>query len=278
MLRRGSAFNGYSIEATDGKVGTVSDLLFDDTTWQLRWLVVDTGTWLSERKILIHPSSLDQVDIAGRAFPANLTKQQVEASPSIARDEPVSRQMDYDLHGYYGWQEGSFASGGMTVSQIRPMPYVPSPAETATNGQTDKAKADPHLRSIAEVSSYLIHAIDGDIGHLETFLIDDESWTIRFLVVDTANWWMGKHVLVAPVAVKEINWRERFVRLDLTCYKIKGSPAWDNTGIVDRAYEQMLRLYYGWSDIGGDSRRAAEASAVPKVAAQVEARPAKVPV
>jgi sporulation protein YlmC with PRC-barrel domain len=242
MLRRGSAFNGYSIEATDGKVGTVADVLFDDTTWQLRWLVVDTGGWLTGRKILIHPSSLEQPDIEGRAFPVKLTREKVEASPGIAEDEPVSLQMDHDKYRYYWPTDGAFGGAGVVEPVILPASRV---VESAPNGKPDR-----HLRSIAEVSGYAIHAIDGHIGHLETFLIDDETWAINYLVVDTANWWIGKHVLVAPSAVKEIDWLQRFVRLGLTCYKIKGSPAWDNAGIIDKAYEQLLRIYYGWGNTG----------------------------
>jgi hypothetical protein len=150
---------------------------------------------------------------------------------------------------------------------------VPPSVEQVPNG-----KADRHLRSVAEVSGYAIHALDGNIGHLETFLIDDQSWTIHYLVVDTVNWWMGKHVLVVPSAVKEIDWLQRFVRLDLTCYKIKGSPAWDDTGIVDRAYEQMLRLYYGWGALGDDRGHPAEAALISPVAAPANASSTKEPV
>jgi hypothetical protein len=141
--------------------------------------------------------------------------------------------MEHNLYGYYGYDVtwgGGFAGGNGSA--------VPDAVAVS--------KGDPHLRSVAEVSGYGIHAIDGDIGHLDRFLIDDQDWTIRYLVVDTATWWLGKHVLVAPAAIKGISWTERFLRLDLTCYKIKGSPVWDQSGIVDRAYEQLLRIYYGW--------------------------------
>ena len=250
MLQRGSMFNGYSIEAPDGKVGTVSDMLFDDTTWQLRWLVVDTGGWLTGRNILLHPSSLEKPDTEGRAFPTALTRKAVEASPDIAQDEPVSLQMQRDLTAYYGWDGTSIGGNGIAAALVPPSPHagVSGGGQQAQHGTT--GGNDPHLRSIAEVSTYSIHAIDSNIGHLETFLIDDSDWTIRYLVVDTANWWLGKHVLVAPASVKEIDWRQRFVGLDLTCYKIKGSPSWDGTGVVDRAYEKLLQVYYGWNTLG----------------------------
>jgi len=256
MLRRGSAFIGYSIEATDGKVGTVADILFDDITWQIRWLVVDTDGWLTGRKILIHPSSLEQPDLEGRAFPVKLTREKVEASPGIAEDEPVSLQMDHDMYRFYWPTDGSFGGAGIVAPMILPSP------PSASNGNADR-----HLRSVAEISGYAIHAVDGHIGHLETFLIDDEAWAIRYLVVDTVNWWMGKHVLVAPSSVKEIDWLQRFVRLDLTCYKIKGSPAWESTGFLDKAYEKLLDTYYGWGDPG----RAEGAPLAPSIAASVNA-------
>lgn len=250
MQRLGTAFNGFTIEASDGKVGNVRDFLFDDHTWMLRWLVVDTGTWLSGRKILIHPSSLHRPDMEGRAFEAALTREQVEKSPDIQRNEPVSQQMERNLYGYYGYNPswgGGFYAGDAGAYPVRTALHVSDPAPQGPAGTpAEPTNADPHLRSVAEVKGYDIRAIDGEVGHLEDFLIDDEDWSIRYLVIDTRNWWFGKHVVVSPGAIKEINWAERFIRLDLTCYKIKGSPPWDQTGLIDRAYEALLHTYYGW--------------------------------
>jgi hypothetical protein len=251
MLQRGSAFKGYTIEATDGKVGTISDLLFDDQKWQLRWLVVDTGNWLNGRKVLIHPAALERPDSAGRAFVSKLTRAQLEASPAIDTDAPVAMQMERNMGGYYGWS-ATYYDNGIAASPVLPMP--PHGAEPRTEpGDAGPGPIDRHLRSIAEVSRYAIHALDGNVGHFETFLVDDESWAIRYLVIDTMDWWMGKHVLVSPSSVTNIDWAQRQISLDLTCYKIKGSPAWDDTGPIDRVYEQVLRLYYGWGALGDDT-------------------------
>ena len=65
---------------------------------------------------------------------------------------------------------------------------------------------DPHLRSSAAVTGYHIQATDGDIGHVEDFLLDDRSWTIRFMVVDTTNWWAGEKVLIAPAWIERVDW------------------------------------------------------------------------
>jgi hypothetical protein len=233
MQRRASSFNGYTIEAVDGNVGVICDLLFDDSNWSLRWFVINTGSWLSNRQILIHPSELEPPDIRHRAFPVALTRVQVEASPEISSDAPLCLQMDQGLNiycdyspalteGVYGIDryglsgDTAFGSGGL--SSVRAAPT-----------------GDPHLRSLTEVTGYHIHALDGDIGHLEDFLIDDESWRIDYAVIDTKNWGFGKHVLVSPAEIKEINWAGRNIHLELTCYKIKCGTSWTEPDWSDRA-------------------------------------------
>jgi uncharacterized protein YrrD len=245
MLRQGLAFKGFSIEATDGRMGTVSDFLFDEKTWKLRWLVVDAGNWLKDRKLLLHPSAIEKADVPARALLVKLTRDQVEKSPNIANDEPVSQQMEYRLYGYYGvdpmWGGSNYGGNPVTM----PMATFDG-ADPSTDAQGLHHRGDPHLRSLAEVTGYNISATDGEIGHVESFLIDDESWDVRYLVADTRNWWFGRHVLLSPASVQEIVWEEHRMHLNLTCYKIKGSPPWDAANLLDRAYEQMLQAYYGW--------------------------------
>jgi hypothetical protein len=247
MLHQGLAFKGFSIEATDGKIGTVSDFLFDDTTWKLRWLVVDTGNWLKDRRVLLHPSAIEKADLSVQALLVKLTRDQVENSPSIATDEPVSLQMEYGLYGYYGvdpmWGGGYY--GGNAIAQPMSAPGLAGSDVTAALPSGGN-QGDKHLRSLAEVTGYGIHASDGDMGHVASFLIDDQSWDIRYLVADTRNWWFGRHVLLSPAAVREIIWDLHKVDLNLTGYKIKGSPPWEPTGLLDRAYEQLLQTYYQW--------------------------------
>jgi hypothetical protein len=249
MLLQGLAFKGFTIEASDGKIGTVSDFLFDDLTWRLRWLVVDAGTWLKGRKLLIHPSAIDHADMPASALLVRLTRDQVEKSPLIATDEPVSRQMEHRLYDYYGndplWNGGYYGGNAIATPMAAPEIGHNGGIETRLG---DHAEGDKHLRSLAEVTGYNIHATDGQIGHVESFLIDDETWDIRYLVADTRNWWFGAHVLLSPASVRAIMWDQHGISLNLTCYKIKGSPAWEPTSLLDRAYEHMLQTYYGWPD------------------------------
>jgi hypothetical protein len=232
MQRRASDFTGYTIEASDGKVGVVSDILFEDQNWKLRWFVINTGSWLMGRKILIHPAALERPDIGQRAFPVSLTKLQVEASPDLRSDQPVSGQMDQDLSDYYGYSSmwGDSYYGGQGLDLFGDGASEPRAGQTFAPSGAD----DRQLLSIAEITGFPIHALDGDIGHLDDFLVDDGSWTIEFAVVATKNWIGGRHVLISPADIRATNVPERYVPITLTRYKIKCSPSWKAPDWSDR--------------------------------------------
>jgi uncharacterized protein YrrD len=252
MLQVGGAIIGLAIEASDGRIGTVSDFLFDDRTWQVRWLVVDTGGWLPGRQVLVHPSSIGQTDYQRGTMPVALTKQQVKASPDILQDEPVSRQMQSRLYDYYGWDPywgGGYLGLGSTEAALMLAPWHDAAVmrDAAVTGSLAD-DADPNLRSVAALKGYHIQVSDGEIGHVEDFLIDDAVWCVRYLIVDTSNWWFGQHVLVSPHAVKAINWSDRQVSLDSTRAQVKASPPWDRQVTVDQAYAARLHTHFGWPD------------------------------
>ncbi len=248
MLEVISALKGYAIEASDGGIGAVGDFLFDDEAWKVRWLVVDTGTWLTERKVLVHPSAVKRADDDRRAFVVKLTKAQVEGSPDILQDQPVSRQMQRQLYDYYGWD--ALWSGGYVGAMAAPLSAPPYLGVDLTREAAEVASTahdrDPHLRSIAEVTGYRIDATDGEIGHVENFFIHSTTWGVAYLMVDTRNWWPGKHVLMSPQAVKEIDWSERHIRLNVTRDKVKASPPWDPLTLMDQPYMRRLHAHYGW--------------------------------
>jgi len=254
MLLVAAALKDYTVEADDGSIGTVSDLLFDDLTWQIRWLVVDTGGWLTGRKVLVHPSAVRGVDYERQTVAMRLTKVQVKGSPPIGSDQPVSRQMQTSLYGYYGWDPlwgSDLYDAGTAGGYLGPPRYFGGAApHEAANSQNRDETPDPRLHSAAEVKGYHVHATDGHIGHIENLMIDVPTWGVRYLVIDTRNWWMGKHVLVSPFAVTRIVWADRKVDLDASRDRVKNSPPWDPLALIDQNYQRPLHGYYGWPGYG----------------------------
>lgn len=249
MLRNASAIDGSTIEASDGRLGTVDDFLFNDANWLVRWLVVDTGNWLSGRKVLLPAFALGHLDPKEHGFSVRLTMQQVNDSPDIDTQRPVSRQMETNIYDYYGWSPywspglylGGYGYGGGAMA---PLPSAGSRRREEDIVAAQQSNDDPHLRSIEAITGYHIHARDGEIGHVEDFLLKDADWSIRYLVVDTKNWWPGKRVLISPRSVREIDWMNNLVNLKVDRQRVKDSPPYDASIIVDRAFENDFHNYY----------------------------------
>ncbi len=235
-------FSKYSILATDGELGTIDDFLFDDTTWTVRYLVVDTRKWLPGRSVLILPQSVKTIYPDEEQFEVDLTSEQVKNSPDINADKPVSLQHQIQIHDHYAVP---YYWAATTFQPIYPL--IPSPTEEGLQAPPGKEESgDPHLRSTNEVLGYHIHANDGTIGHVEDFLIEDEQWRIHYMVVDTGNWLPGRKVVVSPEWIQEVNWLEREVKVNLTKVSVRDSPKYEPSQPVTREYEEKLHEHYGF--------------------------------
>lgn len=246
MLWRTSKLTDYRIEATDGTIGRVADLLFEDDSWLVRWLAVDTGSWLTGRQVLLPTSRLGRPDGKSGRIPVELTREMVKNSPGAETDEPVSRQKESALFKHYGWDP-------YWTTGLPDLPVVPGAAlgvgafdreEGEAEPLAEGLDGDPHLQSARHVAGYHIHATDDAIGHVEEFLVDDRDWAVRYLVVDTRNWWPGKHVLVSPRWIRDVSWEERNVHVGLSREAVKASPEFDPDKAVDRRYEERLHEHY----------------------------------
>jgi len=239
MLRSLHEIEGYRIAATDAELGKIKDYYFDDSEWIVRYLVVDTGGWLSGRRVLISPLSTTEPDWIARRIPTILTKQQVENSPVITEEKPVSRQEEESLARYYRWDFYWATGPGFTGAQAPPpVPYTPLSSES-------REQNDPHLRSVKEVIGYHIEARDGEIGHVHDFIAETGNWRIRYLVLDTRNWLPGRKVIIPPTWIQNITWAKKQVRVNLSREQIQGSPEFDPAAPVNREYEARLYDYYG---------------------------------
>lgn len=233
---------GYAIRATDGDLGKVDEFYFDDQTWTIRYIVAETGNWLSGRKVLISPIAFGKPEIESRTFSVNLTCAQVRSSPDIDTKRPIHRQHEIELHEYYQWPWRGDYGGTFGTT---PLPLSADEAILEQEDATSKRGDDPHLRSTRQVIGYHIHATDGEIGHVEDFLVDDENWTIRFLVVDTRNLLPGKKVLLSPQWINRVEWADSSVYFVLPRESVENSPEFDPSRPISREYEAFLIEHYG---------------------------------
>jgi len=241
MLRNVKNLQKYHVVATDGPIGRVDQFYFDDQQWVIRYVVVDTGKWLPGRRVLISPFSIRRVDWNGETILLSITRGMIQSSPEIDTHKPVSRQQEAAYLGYYGypyywggaglWGPGPYPAGITAVDAAEARARVEAELDEA------RAKGDAHLRSTKEVIGYHLQATDGELGHVESFLIEDDSWAIRYILVDTSNWWFGKRVLISPDWIREVSWSAKKVFVDLTRQSVKKAPEYDSAAHLDRQWE-----------------------------------------
>jgi uncharacterized protein YrrD len=212
MLLNTNELYGHKLTASDGEIGHLKDFYFDDQRWALRYLVVDTGTWLTNRLVLISPHAFGELDRENNQLHVNLTRAQIEKAPSADTHRPVSRQYETDYYAYYGWP--TYWSGDLMWGMAG-FPIVTPPAEGASLHHGHNQRDELHLRSTTEVKGYDIQATTGSIGSVTSFMVDDKSWAISKLVVETGHWYSGKEILISPSKIKRISYAEAkvFVKL-----------------------------------------------------------------
>ncbi|MFZ6028648.1 MAG: PRC-barrel domain-containing protein [Chloroflexota bacterium] len=218
MLRSIKELQGYTIDASDGEIGKLHEFFFDDNRWEIRYMVVDTGNWLKGRRVLVAPQAFGPVDRGAQRLPVTLSRAQVEQSPPVEADKPLSRRLEDALLAYYEWHQ---------------------PHKTGA-----RERVDTDLRSTREVIGYHIQARNGEIGHLDDMIVEEKGWLIRYLIIDTRNWLPGKKVLLPPAWAEAIRWAERKVLIDLKRETIEHSPEFDPDQPLDRDYEVRFYDYY----------------------------------
>jgi hypothetical protein len=251
MLRNARTLEGFELHARDAVLGHVRDFFFDDQHWTIRYFVIDTGGWLSGRRVLISPLAVRRPEWERRLLPVDLTKEQVKNSPGLDTEQPVSRDDELLLTQYYNWPNywgisgAGYADGGLGMSV--PPPVLPNPEleRDMRERVAHSVVAEHHLRSVRHITGHAIEATDGAIGHVEDFLIDDAAWSIRYLVVDTRNWLPGKRVLLAPDWIHHVGWETEKVAVALSRQAIQDSPPYEPAAMPTDDYLQRLHGHYG---------------------------------
>jgi hypothetical protein len=240
MLWKTSRLGDFRLEARDGAIGEFRDCLFEDTDWSVRWFVIDTGTWLPGRRVLFPPSAVGTGQAEDQVLTLAATRDQVRDSPPLDADAPVSRRYEERLVDYYGWPAYWL---GMPYPAAGPAPELTPPPSDLPEVEVP---GDQHLRSTRDLTGCYVNARDGDIGHLDDFLLDPEGWAIRYVVVDTRNWWPGKRVVLLPRALGPIDRGGRSANVELTRDQVRSGPEYDPDRTIDRAWEESYHRHHGY--------------------------------
>lgn len=215
MLRYLSRLMGFRILASDGEIGSVDDFYFDDAQWVIRYLVVQTGSWLEDRRVLLGPEAVSEIDRQHKHIVVALKCDQVSQSPPLDTAKPISRLEESRLRAYYGWP--MYWTPGLG-------PYAATmvlDADPQADRELEERIKESHLRSCREVTGYHVAALDGEMGHVEDLLADEQSWQIRHVVIDTRNWLPGRKVVLPISAAGAFDWAESTLAVERTREQIR---------------------------------------------------------
>ncbi len=240
MLQRLDKLRGWTVEASDGEVGKVKDFFFDDDRWVVRYFLVDAGSWLG-RDTLVSPLSVNNFDFDRKRFRLSLTRSLIKGSPVFEDRQRLSRRWEATYAGYYKYPY-YWGSTGLWGAEESPEAFGRTAPSTYS---ADKFSNDEfRQRRVSEVLGFHIRALDGEVGHIDDFLADTNSWKIRYLLADTSNFIGGKWVLISPDWTRRVDWNGLTVNVDMNSNEVKNAPEFDPDRMVDRDYELKLHDYY----------------------------------
>lgn len=239
MLIKAKSLKGYKLNGVDGDVGSVKEFFFDDKFWTIRYLVANTGNWFTNKQVLISPYLIQSVDYESELVNVNLSKQQIKDSPEYESDKPVSRQFEETYADYYGtpvYWGGAYMWGENA--------FLERDRERWSTRNDYQESWDSNLRSTKDVTGHNFQALDGEIGEVDDFIINDDTWTIRYLILDTNSWLPGKKILISTQWIDRISWDEQKVYVNLSRETIKHVPEYDEDLVISREYENQLHNHY----------------------------------
>jgi hypothetical protein len=262
MLRQIRELGTYRLHATDGDIGHLEQFYFDDRDWKIKYFVVDIGTWLHGKKVLMLPSAITGVDAPTRTIITAFTKQQVQESDDIGKHKPEGLEQPHDYFLYLGWPH--YVANALSDSEHGPVPGgAPDPVKGKISEHSIRAAYDEHLRSSKVVSRYHVMAVDGEIGQIEDGTVDDQTWTIQYLVSTVRTWWSAKRVLLPTEWIRLVSATESNVYVYLTRNSIATAPAFDPEKPLTLGLENDLHRHYRKYRLRSDSSRRSNASGNP---------------
>jgi hypothetical protein len=229
----------FAVRSSEGKiVGKVSDFLFDDLSWIIRYLVIDTSKTLGRQQVVVLTLSIAHIDWENRVIPVNLTTHNVKESPEIPAGTPIPRQIEQKIYQYYGrtpyWGAGT-SLGAQAIADI---------VNNQKGGLVDKLTKnvfDSHLRSIQALSMFKMASSTGEIGRIVDFLTESNIWFIRYLVIERSD---RSHVLFSPQWIQEVNWPDEMMVTELNRGLIEKMPSYEYGTPVSRTFEEELFRHF----------------------------------
>lgn len=195
---------GYKISAIDGEIGKVKEFYFDETSWTVRYIIVETGSLFFGRKVMISTQAIIDAQWETEHFLTNMTIQQIENSPKVDDGKQLTRGQEILLNQHYNWKS-----------------YWDASIQKIADG------SNSYLVHANDLTGYQLIASDGQVGNIKDLIVAKASWKINSIVIDAFKTSPAKEILLSPKWIKEINADRSAAVSDHTTAEIKSNPAYN---------------------------------------------------
>ncbi|MDQ0207815.1 PRC-barrel domain-containing protein [Alkalicoccobacillus murimartini] len=259
MFIQAKTLESFSMNATDGELGSIADLYFESNTFTLRYFVGDTRTWFFGGKVLLSPEAVTSIDAEKEHINVNETKEQIKNSPKPSEHEPVSRQYEAELRDHYGWKHYWGAPiGGVGAGMGTPGAYPAAPGliipPPVSNPQSDQGEYESEalshqtnhnfLQSINDLRGYTIHAKNGEVGKVLDFMLNEHDWSINYIIVDVGGVFTREPVPLAAEWITDISWQDKTITVNVEKELIERAPNYELHEPFTREHEAELYSHY----------------------------------
>jgi sporulation protein YlmC with PRC-barrel domain len=240
MLRSCKSLEGYSLNASDGEIGHLKTIHFNDEDWSVKYLVVDIGSFWNEKKVLVLPNASYQFSWIEQNISVKLTRNQIKEALPYSSDLPVSDQHELinklnfkSLYLIEPWS-GSFL----------PLWFPDLKAGQALQNIVQEI-GDKDLRCAKTITGYQVVLKDKEFGKVEDFILDCNEWIIRDIVID-ANHILHSNKKIIPVSkIKVFDTDNQKIELELSSHELLDYTDYNEHQAVNREYVIKFYDYYG---------------------------------
>ncbi|PSL50806.1 PRC-barrel domain protein [Salsuginibacillus halophilus] len=246
MLFEAKKLRNFGVITSDGELGKIDDVYMDEDQWVIRYLVVNRKPLLPGGKVLVSPIAVERMDINGQTIHLNVTKEELEEAPGKEEAEPITRKKELELHhhfgyGYYWPAQGMWGSFPYPHQLRVEAPHHQRPQELPNEEEIK-------VRSLKEMtgdwSGYDVEGSDGDIGTIDDVIVEDDTWNIRYISVDTGRLFSTGHAVLSSSWILHTEDEEKKVRVKMARHEVQAAPEYVPGQPLDREFEERLFDHY----------------------------------
>ncbi|QRR00830.1 PRC-barrel domain-containing protein [Dyadobacter sandarakinus] len=227
MERSFKSLTHYGLGAIDGEIGKICDVYVDGATWHICYWIVDTGTLLDQRKVMIAAHSVLGIECRNKTFETSLSRNQIKDSPVIDTNKAESNQQE------------------IISDHFRNYWFLPIKHGVLLDKEANRGISNINLRSLEVLLSCKIYGTDSYLGRVIDYILDTKYWKIDYLIIEIGGLFRSQKVLIPIKLINTINWTVLVININMAKKEFGQLQCYDPQGRVNILSDGSFLDYHG---------------------------------